>query len=455
MNDKRSKRTTRRLFAALAASAIAATAATGCGGGKEGADAGGKAASPATAKQPVELNVTTGAGGSTIADIESLFNAEAIRKKFPHIKLNYIPKNQADAIKSIESLMVSGTPIDIYFDSIYVYMNTLEQFKLGYDMSAELKKFNIDPNQYDPSALNIANSSYSNKVIGLPITNTIPVLYYNKEIFDRFGVAYPKNGMTWDEMYDIARKLTRTEGGKTYLGFAFSFYHHFFHMNSLSTPYVDAKTGLSAFTSNPDWKRLIDASIVKTYESTVYQNWLKENKRIPKFDDFLLGTVAMQFSQVYGGGDMLTKLETFNYGVVSTPIFAGTKTGTQPYPTYVGVSSTSKHKEEAMEIINYLVSEEHQTYLARDKGAIPAIKNDAVRKQLYEGTPLKGKGFYEAIYHNPLAPLADKTIYDESVRSVFDSAGIIKLGTGQTDINTYLREAEEKANKKIEQEKSK
>jgi multiple sugar transport system substrate-binding protein len=226
-------------------------------------------------------------------------------------------------------------------------------------------------------------------------------------------------------------------------------------MNSLSTPYVDAKTGLSAFTSNPDWKRLIDASIVKTYESTVYQNWLKENKRIPKFDDFLLGTVAMQFSQVYGGGDMLTKLETFNYGVVSTPIFAGTKTGTQPYPTYVGVSSTSKHKEEAMEIINYLVSEEHQTYLARDKGAIPAIKNDAVRKQLYEGTPLKGKGFYEAIYHNPLAPLADKTIYDESVRSVFDSAGIIKLGTGQTDINTYLREAEEKANKKIEQEKSK
>lgn len=446
-------RGTTRLLSVLLTGAMAAAAATGCGNGSEagvvseGMDAGAK-------KEVVELNVATGAGGSTIADLESLFNAEALRKKFPNIKLNYIPKNNSDAAKSIESLITSGTPIDIYFDSIYVYMNTLEQFKLGYDMSAELKKYNIDPNNYDPSGLNIVNSSYSNKVIGLPITNTIPVLYYNKDIFDRFGVAYPKNGMTWDEMYDIARQLTRTEGGKTYLGFAFSFYHHFFHMNSLSAPYVDAKTGLTAFTSNPDWKKLIDASVVKTYDTPVYRTWLTDNKRIPKFDDFLLGTVAMQFSQVYGGGDMLTKLEPIKYGVVSTPIFAGTKTGTQPYPTYVGIASSSKHKEEAMQIINYLVSEEHQTYLARDKGAIPTIKNDAVRKQLYEGTPLKGKGFYEAIYHNPLAPQADKTIYDEAVRAILsESAGIIKLGTGQVDINTFLREAEERANKKIEQEK--
>lgn len=450
-----SNRWKRRLVPALVAGALASGTATGCGGSQESPTAG-QTPTPASQKEPVELNVATGAGGSTIADLESLFDAETLRKKFPHIKLNYIPKNQPDALQSIETLMVSGTPIDIYFDSIYVYMNTLEHFRIGYDMTAELRAAGIDPNQYDPVALNIANSSYTGKITGMPITNTIPVLYYNKELFDQFGVAYPINGMTWDEMYDVAGRLTRVENGKTYLGFAFSFYHHFFHMNSLSAPYVDSKTGLSAFTSSPDWKRLIEASVVNTYASPVYQNWLKENKRIPKFDDFLLGTVGMQFSQVYGGGDMLAKLETFNYGVVSTPIFAGTKTGTQPYPTYVGISDTSKHKEAAMEIIRYLVSDEHQTYLARDKGAIPTIKKDSVRKQLYEGTPLKGKGFYEAIYHNPLAPLAEKTIYDETVRSaISDSASIIKLGTGQTDINTFLREAGERADKRIAQEKSK
>jgi multiple sugar transport system substrate-binding protein len=444
----------RRLLLTLAASAIAASVWAGCSNG-QGENGRERQTAPPAPKETVELNVTTGAGGSTVADLESLFNADALRKKFPHIKLNYIPKNDTDALKSIQSLLVTGTPIDIYFDSIYIYMNTIEQLQLGYDMSAELKVYNIDPNRYDPSSLNIANSSYAGKVIGIPITNTVPVLYYNKEIFDRFGVPYPKNGMTWDDLFEIANKLTRTEGDKTYLGFAFSFYHHFFHMNSLSTPYIDSKTGLSAYTSNPDWKRLIDVSAVRLYENPVYKDWLKENKRLPKFDDFLQGTVAMQFSQVYGGGDMLNKLESFNYGVVSTPIFAGTNTGTQPYPTYVGISATSKHKQEAMEIISYLVSEEHQTYLARDKGAIPAIKDDEVRKQLYEGTPLKGKGFYEAIYHNPLAPLAEKTIYDETARSVFDSASIIKLATGQTDINTFLREAEERANKKIEQVKNK
>ncbi|NOU90117.1 extracellular solute-binding protein [Paenibacillus sp. LMG 31460] len=45
------------------------------------------------------------------------------------------------------------------------------------------------------------------------------VLYYNKDIFDKFGISYPRNGMTWDEVYDLAKKLNRTEDGISYRGF--------------------------------------------------------------------------------------------------------------------------------------------------------------------------------------------------------------------------------------------
>lgn len=34
-------------------------------------------------------------------------------------------------------------------------------------------------------------------------------VYYNKRIFDQFGVAYPHEGWTWDEFLDTARALTR------------------------------------------------------------------------------------------------------------------------------------------------------------------------------------------------------------------------------------------------------
>lgn len=49
----------------------------------------------------------------------------------------------------------------------------------------------------------------------------IPALFYNKDIFDKFGVAYPKNGMIYEETLDLdlARRVTRSDGGVQYLGF--------------------------------------------------------------------------------------------------------------------------------------------------------------------------------------------------------------------------------------------
>ena len=35
-------------------------------------------------------------------------------------------------------------------------------------------------------------------------------VYYNKKLFDAAGVAYPKDGWTWDEFLDTAQKLTKT-----------------------------------------------------------------------------------------------------------------------------------------------------------------------------------------------------------------------------------------------------
>src|SRR5690606_32019935 len=33
-------------------------------------------------------------------------------------------------------------------------------------------------------------------------------LYYNKTIFDELNLAYPTNGMSWDEVFDLAWKIT-------------------------------------------------------------------------------------------------------------------------------------------------------------------------------------------------------------------------------------------------------
>ena len=63
------------------------------------------------------------------------------------------------------------------------------------------------------------------KILGGSIAGEIMVLFYNKDIFDEFGVAYPPSdpdkAWTWDQFVDAAKKLTRTSNGQKTFGVSF------------------------------------------------------------------------------------------------------------------------------------------------------------------------------------------------------------------------------------------
>lgn len=50
--------------------------------------------------------------------------------------------------------------------------------------------------------------AYQDNQYGLPITFSTVVLFYNKDLFDAAGVAYPTDGWTWDDVLAAAKKLT-------------------------------------------------------------------------------------------------------------------------------------------------------------------------------------------------------------------------------------------------------
>jgi multiple sugar transport system substrate-binding protein len=51
------------------------------------------------------------------------------------------------------------------------------------------------------------------KIFALPMTLGYYVMYYNNNIFDKFGVSYPKDGMTWDDVAALAKKVSHLESG--------------------------------------------------------------------------------------------------------------------------------------------------------------------------------------------------------------------------------------------------
>lgn len=60
----------------------------------------------------------------------------------------------------------------------------------------------------------LANSNYQNHIWSLPFQRSIPVLYYNKDLFKAAGLDPNKPPTNYQEMVDAAKKLTKADGSQ-------------------------------------------------------------------------------------------------------------------------------------------------------------------------------------------------------------------------------------------------
>lgn len=65
------------------------------------------------------------------------------------------------------------------------------------------------------------------------VRNTEAV-FYNKDLFDKFGIDYPTDNMTWDEMYELSKNMTRSDGDIQYYGYLYMAINNIFFPTSTS-----------------------------------------------------------------------------------------------------------------------------------------------------------------------------------------------------------------------------
>jgi multiple sugar transport system substrate-binding protein len=88
------------------------------------------------------------------------------------------------------------------------------------------------------------------------------LLFYNKLIFDKFGVRYPGLGSTYDDVYKLAQRLTRQDGLDHYKGYM-QHPDNYLVMNQLGVyPFVPgsseqpAPEDVRVNLTSPEWKTL-------------------------------------------------------------------------------------------------------------------------------------------------------------------------------------------------------
>lgn len=433
----------------LLALAVVSACSSGPGAGKPAAEPGKNAAQETTAAlAPAELTITSSSALSEEA-FESNFG-QYLKKKFPNFKFTYIKKATGTLITD---LITAGTPIDLIFESSGNIYPGLINAGLAMDISELIKKHNIDLNRFDQGSLGVMRQLAGGGLYGLPVNDLVMVTYYNKDIFDRFGVAYPKDGITWEETIDLAKKLTRNEDGKQYLGLVVS-PAHYIRLNQLSIGAMDPKTE-KATLNNEKWKLLFDSVFKAQGNMPDYMKYVTDNKnKMPYKDEFLkTKTLAMfvYLSDLHTANQEV--MEQMNWNMATAPVFKDMpKTGTQTYPFFWNIASNSKNKDASMEVLKYLTSDEYQLVVSK-RGEMTSLKNADIRKEM--GKDMKFKNInYNAVYAHTPAASSPRHKFEQIAQKPAENV-IADVVTDKVDVNSALRRIDDEANKALDAEKKK
>jgi multiple sugar transport system substrate-binding protein len=418
------------------------TASAGCGKSAETE----KSAAPKATDKPVELIFT----GLPITEEE--FQAQfgqPIHEKYPHITAKYIQPSKGTELKD---LVNAGTIPDVYMTAT-VNLPIFLGFKLGYDLNEYIKKNSFDLTRFEPNSLQVMKDMTAEQMIfGLPYQSGGYVLYYNKDVFDKFGVAYPKDGMTWDDTYELAKKLTRVEGGTTYRGFTANWSNIFLTNNQLGLAGLDSKTDKAAINTD-DWKMVFNN--VKRFFDIPGNERTKDN--VPNGNqesDFLTGTVAMTAT---GIGLMTQAADKGNihFDYVALPTYkeapgVGTKTGGR----YLLPTNTSKYKDEVFRAISYLTTDEYQMRASKEGRATALVNKDIQKAYMQNHPKLKDKNNF-AYFYNKVAstPQTNPSLVEINTYNIA-AAELTKVLIGESDVPTALRTAEEKINQAVAAKKN-
>lgn len=221
---------------------------------------------------------------------------------------------------------------------------------------------------YIPQALNALKCKGIQYALPERVLTT--VLFYNKNMFDEVNLSYPDENWTWDDLLAAAKKLTKGKGEEKQFGFLGSddrdlwiyLYGGKIYNEDMTKCIINNRASIRSLQLWADLVNKYHAS--PTVAETGTQGW-------ESLIFFVPGRAAMNLSSNF----MLQfykEIKKFHWGVA--PIPKDPETGKRVTINYVdgnAISTQSKHKKEAWELVKYL----SKTIALGGETVIPPVKS--------------------------------------------------------------------------------
>ncbi|MFI2210932.1 ABC transporter substrate-binding protein [Streptomyces sp. NPDC020141] len=347
---------TRKSAAALAATAAISLFASACTGSTE---------SEATDDPKAETTLTLWHGWSAPSEVKAMKdNVDRFMAAHKNIKVKIVGNMTDDKINQALRAGGSNAP-DVVSSFSTTSVGKFCATGAFTDLNPFLKKSDIDPTKVFHKPL-LDYTQFNGNQCSLPLLSDAYGLYYNKDAYEKAGIAAPPK--TWSEFDEVAKKLTKTKGDSyeqlgfmpNYHGYETTISHY---VPQWSPTYFDAE-GKSNIAKDPAFrkmmtyqKELVDKlggfAKLKKYRNTFGDEWGAKHP-------FHTGQVAMQLDGEWRLGMAKDAGVKFEIGTAPLPVpddqladyGKGYLSG-----TIMGIASTSKKQNAAWELVKYMTTD--------------------------------------------------------------------------------------------------
>ena len=282
-----------------------------------------------------------------------------VKIDFMHIPQNYFQK--------IHLLFASNTAPDVIFINnqylpIYANSGVLE------DLTKHVSQDELD-NYYKAS---LASLSWKGELYAIPRDVSNLVIFYNKDLFDKYKISYPHSGWTYEEFLDTVKKLTHLP---EVFGISFEEEPLFY------LPYL---TGYGGWTMD-DTLNFFNSDVLKKDNNaqglSFYADLRNKYHVAPKKEESASATMAQLFLQgrlgMHLSGRWLVpkyrQEAKFDWDVVEFPrVDKNSKSIVPLDASGWAISKSSIHKQEAIKLIKYLSSKSSSEKFTQSGLIVPA-----------------------------------------------------------------------------------
>lgn len=293
----------------------------------------------------------------------------------PEIDLEVISlTNFSNPHEEMATLIQEKNP-DVLVLDMDIY-NRLRDQNMLLPLTTLIKKDDLDLEDFAPAVVNYLKDG-NGELFGLTPVFSGKALFYNKKLFETYGIPLPTDSMTWDEVFQLAKRFPKTnDNGEPLYGL---------YDAQLSNPLlmslkIGENSGLSIYNNNKltlnstAWQRIFQ-DVADCLASKVCWNEKKADDGGMRIDQlkarnypFADGNIAMAIIDSDKYKRMIkTEYNDLDWGIVTHPVRAEQRdTGNGLYLSDIfAINSNSGHKDEAWQFVKYVNGKDYERLLHR------------------------------------------------------------------------------------------